>query len=501
MRHPRAGHLANVATVLLGAALTTCGGHTVTQPGDASANGTSAFDVSGHTPASGASSVDLVTTISVDFTQPVDPATVTVATFTLTPSSTGKRVVSGSQVTFRPDSLKYDTKYTVRLTTGIQATDHAPLDSAVSWSFTTRKPPPPAFQTPLETGKQWRYTVADTDIVSAVETGTDRTIFLGERFVRVAGQVLLGGKAAAKVVFYDFNSTPSSASPAIAWRTEYLSRDAGGLWRWTGSGWTRMLAFDGSAVADGTFFMIGSPSEGSDLTISTASVTVPAGAYQTLRAVHESSEHGQYATEQWDVSEREDWADGVGLVEARWVNSFDNKDPMAADYSQFGHIALTNVDVGPFPDFVDEAEPNDSATQAQMLQLPRAIATGTVYIGDPGALFTGSVTNCPTPCVHPDENGVPRLEDWYAFDVTATRQIQIDLVYQGHDSQSNTTNDLDLYAFRTDKVGNLVYETASLQPEGKAESLTGTVDPGRYYLAVQAWRSRGAPVPYLLSVR
>ncbi len=357
------------------------------------------------------------------------------------------------------------------------------------------------FQTPLETGKQWRYTVADTDIVSAVETGTSRTIFLGERFVRVVDQVLLGGKAAAKVMFYDFNSTPSSASPAIAWRTEYLSADAGGVWRWTGSRWARALAFGGSAIADGTFFMIGSPSKGSDLTISSASVTVPSGTYETLRAVHVSSEHDKYATQQWDVSEREDWADGVGLVEARWDKSFDNKDPMAADYYQHGHIALTNVDVGPFPDFVDDAEPNDSATEMQMMQLPRAIATGAVHIGDSGAVFSGSVPGCPSPCVHPDENGVPRLEDWYAFDVTANRQIRIDLVYQAHDAQSNTTNDLDLYAFRADKVGNLVYEAASLNPEGKAEGLVGTVGPGRYYLAVQAWRSRGAPVPYVLSVR
>ena len=76
----------------------------------------------------------------------------------------------------------------------------------------------PAVMMPLEVGNTWRYSVADTTVVNAPSSGVDSTTFVGERFLYVGQKVELGGRWATRVVFHDFNDTPSRWRPAYTGR-------------------------------------------------------------------------------------------------------------------------------------------------------------------------------------------------------------------------------------------------------------------------------------------
>lgn len=103
---------------------------------------TTAPFVSSTIPADGALAVAVNRGISVDFSEAMDPSTLTTATFTLVgPGSTsvaGAVAYSGNRATFTPSSdLALDTLFMATITTG--ATDlasHA-LASDYEWSFTT----------------------------------------------------------------------------------------------------------------------------------------------------------------------------------------------------------------------------------------------------------------------------------------------------------------------------------------------------------------------------
>ena len=87
--------------------------------------------------------------LSITFNKPIDPATLTPATFTV---FAGARPVSGtvgysnasgtSQAVFTPDvALSISTAYTVTITRGVRDTAGNPLASEFTWSFTTGSNP------------------------------------------------------------------------------------------------------------------------------------------------------------------------------------------------------------------------------------------------------------------------------------------------------------------------------------------------------------------------
>jgi hypothetical protein len=93
-------------------------------------------------PAADASDVARNTTISVTFSEDIDPASITSTTFQVAPEQgtniTGTLAVSGAVVTFTPaTALLFDTTYNVMLTTGITDVDGAPLAAGFTWSFRT----------------------------------------------------------------------------------------------------------------------------------------------------------------------------------------------------------------------------------------------------------------------------------------------------------------------------------------------------------------------------
>ena len=99
-------------------------------------------------PANGATGVNVGNALTATFSQPMNSATLTASTFTLT--GPGNTAVAGlisyntgtSTVTFTPNaSLTYNTLYTATITTGAQSSNGAGLASNYVWTFTTGASP------------------------------------------------------------------------------------------------------------------------------------------------------------------------------------------------------------------------------------------------------------------------------------------------------------------------------------------------------------------------
>jgi hypothetical protein len=98
--------------------------------------------VTATTPAANATNVARNTTISATFSEPIQPATVTTTSFTVTPTGgaaiAGTVSVSGAVATFTPTTqLALTTTYTARLTTAIGDLDGAALAQPFTWTFST----------------------------------------------------------------------------------------------------------------------------------------------------------------------------------------------------------------------------------------------------------------------------------------------------------------------------------------------------------------------------
>jgi hypothetical protein len=103
--------------------------------------------VTGMAPADGAADVPLDTSVSVTFSEPVDPATVTASSFLVAGSQPvqGTLSVNGSTVTFDPaESFSPSTLHTVTITTDVRDLAGNQLASDAGWSFTTTHLPPVA---------------------------------------------------------------------------------------------------------------------------------------------------------------------------------------------------------------------------------------------------------------------------------------------------------------------------------------------------------------------
>ena len=98
-------------------------------------------------PADGTTDVPIDTTVIANFSEAVDPASVTDTTFTVkntTATITGTIVVNDAAVTFTPDTpLAWGTVYTATLFTGITDMAGNALETNYQWSFTTPVNDPP----------------------------------------------------------------------------------------------------------------------------------------------------------------------------------------------------------------------------------------------------------------------------------------------------------------------------------------------------------------------
>ena len=96
-------------------------------------------------PANNTTNVATNSTVTATFSEAIDPATVTTATFTLSGSSgavTGVASASGGTATFTPTAvLAHNTTYTATVTTGVKDTAGNALAAAQNWAFTTAPAP------------------------------------------------------------------------------------------------------------------------------------------------------------------------------------------------------------------------------------------------------------------------------------------------------------------------------------------------------------------------
>ena len=130
--------IAGAATALLIVLMAGCGQEVVNIP-----------TVVSTTPASGATSVVINTTITATFSMAMNPATISTSTFTVTgpggAAIPGTVTYSGTTATFTPSAvLAYSSLYTATITTGAKDVGGVPLCPNYAWSFTTITPPPTA---------------------------------------------------------------------------------------------------------------------------------------------------------------------------------------------------------------------------------------------------------------------------------------------------------------------------------------------------------------------
>lgn len=89
-----------------------------------------------------AADVDVNTTISVTFSEPVDNADLTSSVFTISPTTTATFSQTSNTVTITPSAdLSWGTVYTVTITTALSDTAGNNLASQYEWSFVTRTNP------------------------------------------------------------------------------------------------------------------------------------------------------------------------------------------------------------------------------------------------------------------------------------------------------------------------------------------------------------------------
>lgn len=357
---------------------------------------------------------------------------------------------------------------------------------------------------PLQAGRMWRYTEDSESTVCASSTGCDTSTFVGRHFVVVEEEVFYEGRFCWRVRIYSIQDDAGGGDYGFEVTSTYLSQDATGLSQWTPGvdEWRRVFSTSAATIQNGTFFLVDGPPHDPDrrLTMGTSSATVPYGSFSTLAVEHEFRETGQYATEDIFDSATEHYADRVGMVRGFWDYSYDDNDPAGTDLFTTGAIALTHMDTGPFPDLVPEAEPNDDDASATATS-SFSIGQGDIRTSDSGAIVDDADVGCTLQeCVHPDVNGETKIQDWFGFEVSQQTDIRITLDFLTYDFDTGVSNDLDLYLFGADGSGGIQYLARAAGPPGEREQLVGTIQPGTYFLGIQAWETPSGRIPFWLGI-
>lgn len=357
---------------------------------------------------------------------------------------------------------------------------------------------------PLVEGRQWLYAEDSESTVCASSTGCSTSTFVGRHVLHAEEEVFFQGRFSWRVRIYSFQDDAPASEYGFRVTSTYLSQDGGGLLQWVpGPGeWRQVFSPSSPTIQNGTFFLVDGPPHDPDrrLTMGSSSATVPYGSFSTIRVAHEYRETGQYATEDIFDSASEHFADGVGMVRGAWDYSYDDNDPGGTDLFATGAIALTHMDTGPFPALVPEDEPNDDHGSAAVAS-SFSIGQGDIRTGDSGVIVDDADVGCDLQeCVHPDVNGETKIQDWFRFEVSQQTEIRITLDFHTYDAATGLSNDLDLYLFGADGSGGIQYLARADGPAGEREQLAGTIQPGTYFLGVQAWDTPSGRIPLWLAI-
>jgi hypothetical protein len=482
------------------------GGSGGTGPGDVTSP-----SVASVSPAAGTIDVDVGTTITVTFSEAIDPASVGASTFSLAPDATrdalvsGTHTVAGVDIVFTPDDpLDHATVYRPVIDTSLADMSANHLENAYAWTFTTADPPQALLDVPLTQGNAWMY-FGESSATVWSQYGYSSSSSEELRVLYVESAVSHAGRDGWLVRNYTLDQTVTTDT-ALRADSFYLSGDIDGLYRANDPGvWKNVILFSELTFSDSAFLLADGPAHSDGTTLSASTIQTPAGTFDALRIEHDYSSTGPYAPEDIFETRREYYADAVGLVYASWDYSFDDNDPSGIDITAQGYAELVDDMNGPsLPYLAAEQEPNDDVGSANAQVLgPFAVVSGAVHYNDPGAVVDDVDFDCQLDeCILPDINGVAKLEDWYYFDVTVAGQYRLDLVYEFYDSVHQTWNDLDLYFFQELGDGSVVYAFRADDEAGQPEWIVFTWVPvGRYYVAVQAWDTPSDPAPYTLSMR
>jgi hypothetical protein len=172
-------------------------------------------------PVNGAPAVAVNTLVSATFNAPMNPATISGTTFTVTgPGATpvaGAVTYSGSTATFTPTAiLANSTLFTATITTGAKDPTGAPLAANFVWTFTTAPPPSVISTVPLAGA----INVAENTTVTATfSVPMDATTITTTTFT-LAGP---GATAVTGAVSYAGNTATFSPAAALAVSTLYTA--------------------------------------------------------------------------------------------------------------------------------------------------------------------------------------------------------------------------------------------------------------------------------------
>ncbi len=225
---------------------------------------TTAPQVVATVPAADSTGVAIDQPVTATFDEPLDPATVTAASFTLVPdggtavAATVARDSVGTTVVLTPDApLAYATLYTATLTTAITDTAGVALAAEYAWSFTTAAAPDttrPAVVLALPSTGTVNVPV-DTVVVAVFSEPIDRATLTTATFTLVPE----GGSPVPATVSYDSTTFTATLVPdaLLAFSTLYTATlttavtDTSGLAMLADHVWTFTTAHGLSGVGDG----------------------------------------------------------------------------------------------------------------------------------------------------------------------------------------------------------------------------------------------------------
>ena len=181
------------------------------------------------TPANSTTGVAITTALTATFSEAMNGATMTSATFTL--AAQGGGAVSGAVTyandvaTFTPGSaLAYNTQYNATITTGAQSAQGAALGANYTWSFTTATapPPPPAPTVTAVTPALGATGVAINSPVTAAFSEAMASSTITSATFTLTAQ---GGGAVAGTVSYSSGTSTATFDPAanLAYGTTYTA--------------------------------------------------------------------------------------------------------------------------------------------------------------------------------------------------------------------------------------------------------------------------------------
>ncbi|MES1982081.1 MAG: Ig-like domain-containing protein [Pseudomonadota bacterium] len=208
--------------------------------------------VTATTPVNSASAIAVNSATTATFSEAIDPATVTAASFTLMNGSTpvsGTVAASGTAATFTPAaSLTTNTLYTATITTGVKDLAGNALSTNYSWSFQTFSPVTPTVSSVSPV--PYAYAVPlNSAITATFSTSMDPTSVTGTTFILMGGTTPVSGS-----VTYSGATATFTPSAPLTTNTVYRAtitngvKDLAGTAMSTNYSWTFQTFADGSST-------------------------------------------------------------------------------------------------------------------------------------------------------------------------------------------------------------------------------------------------------------